>query len=242
MPTETKLRNRETEPAANFGVRGLNPESIRRIEEARKSIGSRRDLAHRAGIALSTLNEALKGEREPRFSTMVAIARALGRPVDWVVTGDEAAGLATISVSAAEFVMVPVLPEAVSAGGGAMLDVNDLEAESQVAFRGEWMRRIGVNPKRAHVLRVKGDSMEPTLSEGDVVLVDTADVEPAGGGLYVLNWSGEAIVKRLDRDFDGALLVTSDAGQRYPPRRIDAAAADQVRIIGRVRWYARTLR
>lgn len=242
MAKEKKLGSDAAAVAADFRDDAPNPEVVRRLNELVSVLGTRTQAAERAGVRYGTLRDALEGRSQPRFSTVARLAEAAGRSLDWVYTGRDAAQLVPLAEPIEGFVLVPVLPEAVSAGAGALLDANDLEVEKQVAFRGEWMRRIGVNPKRAHVLRVKGDSMEPTLSEGDVVLVDTADTEPAGGGLYVLNWSGEAIVKRLDRDFDGALLVISDAGQRYPPRRIDAAAADQVRIIGRVRWYARTIR
>lgn len=242
MTEEIELGSEDDENGSDFREDPPNPELVKRLNLMAEALGGRPAAASRIGVKYSTLRGALSGKAQPKFSTVAKLAEAAARSLDWVYTGSEGGQLVPLAEPIEGFVLVQVLPEAASAGDGALASANDLEVEKQVAFRGEWMRRIGVNPKRAHVLRVKGDSMEPTLSEGDMVLVDTGDTEPAGGGLYVLNWAGEALVKRLDRDFDGTLMVTSDAEHRFPPRRIDAAAADQVRIIGRVRWYARTIR
>lgn len=242
MSEESDLGSEAGSNSSDFRKDPPNPEVVKRLNELAEALGGRPAAAARIGVEYSTLRGALSGKAQPKFSTVARLAEAAGRSLDWVYTGRDTAQLVPLAEPIDGFVLIPILPEAVSAGAGALTDANDLDVEKHVAFRTEWMRRIGVNPKRAHILRVRGDSMEPTLSEGDVVLVDTGDVEPAGGGLFVMTWAGEAIIKRLDRDFDGSLMVISDNAGRYPPRRIDATAADQVRIVGRVRWYARTLR
>lgn len=237
-----EVRSDVTADDRNFGVRDRKSEVAGRIKESITAAGGATAVKERSGLALGTINNAQSGTNLPGTETLIKLAAATGRSIDWLLTGAELGGLPTVSVSASEFVLVPVLPEAVSAGSPAATEGNDLDVEKHVAFRGEWMRQVGVNPKRAHVLRVKGDSMEPTLSDGDVILVDTSDTDPAGGGMFVIGTIDGAQVKRLMRRTDGSLLIISDNREIYPPEVLARADADAFRIIGRVRWYARTVR
>lgn len=64
----------------------------------------------------------------------------------------------------------------------------------------EWMMRK-FNAKAAHIAAfpVQGDSMEPTLKEGDVVFIDTRHRAPSPDGIYALaDEFGGVIVKRLE--------------------------------------------
>lgn len=224
----------------NFPVSRPNRELFQsRLSQLAKEGGrnSRKDLSAITGVPVSSLDKYAAGSREPSFDYLVQIAEGAGVSLDWL------AGLSDDRSRSSEgsFVAIPLLPEAVSAGGGMVAEANDWRVDRLLMFRREWMARIGVNPLRAHVLRVIGDSMEPTLFEGDVVLADVGDQSILGGGLFVVLLEDGPAVKRLDRDDDGAVLVLSD-NDRYRARRVVPPLADTFRIIGRVRWYARTLR
>ena len=85
-------------------------------------------------------------------------------------------------------------------------------------------------PGRVHVVRVRGDSMESTLSSGDRVLVDTTDSAIGQGGVFViLDPDGEVMVKRLRKLPKGSIEVVSD----NPKQPSDVYPADQLRVIGR---------
>jgi SOS-response transcriptional repressor LexA len=200
---------------------------------------SERELARQMGLPQATLNKYMVGKNEPGLDRLIQIARGAGVSVDWLVGLTDAESEAH---DTHEYVSIPLLSEPVSAGDGSLVDANDRSVDKLLKFRADWVRELGVNPLNAHVVRVKGDSMTPTLHEGDVVLVDASDREPVGGGLYVMMKGDEAVVKRLDRDFDGSLLIISDNRAAYEPRRLERNDANQIRIIGRVRWYGRTLR
>lgn len=69
-----------------------------------------------------------------------------------------------------EFLQVPVFDAALAAGAGAH---NHAEAiEGAVAFRKDWLRSIGVAPTSAVIARARGDSMQPTIQDGDMLLID----------------------------------------------------------------------
>lgn len=237
MNKKREVRSATEDAGKNFAVRGLNHEMISRIQSEIARVGTKAAVAKEAGIPLSTLNDALAGGTEPRFSVVSALARHFGRSVEWLERGEEPSAL----VPDTDFVAVPLLPEAASMGDGRDAEANDSIVDRLVMFRREWVSRLGINPLRAHVLPVVGDSMEPTLLGGDVVLCDTGDQSLGGGGVFVVNTEDGPVVKRLERDDEGVVLVVSD-NKRHRVRRVVPPFSDTFRIIGRVRWYARTLR
>ncbi|MFN3387559.1 MAG: helix-turn-helix transcriptional regulator [Allosphingosinicella sp.] len=135
-------------------------------------------------------------------------------------------------------VAVPRLDVGASAGAGA-LDGGEARL-GRLGFDPLWLRRLGVSdPARLSLIRVEGDSMAPTLSAGDEILVDQGDA--AGrlrDGIYVLRMEDALVVKRIARG-PKAVAVRSD-NPAYPswPDCDPAALA----IVGRVVWVGRALR
>jgi phage repressor protein C with HTH and peptisase S24 domain len=85
-----------------------------------------------------------------------------------------------------------------------------------------WLHRRGLKAKHLVGVRVKGDSMEPTLYQGDMVVLNLASTEPRDGGVFAINYEGEAIIKRLVRD-DGSWWLDSDnTDKRRHPRKLCA--------------------
>jgi phage repressor protein C with HTH and peptisase S24 domain len=139
-----------------------------------------------------------------------------------------------------ELVNVPRLDVDASAGPGALAAA---ERElGRIGFDSAWLRRLGLaggSPGRLAVIRVDGDSMIPTLSDGDEILVDRDDDSARlRDGIYVLRTEGALIVKRLAIGPGGKLSVHSD-NKTYPGwSDLDPAAID---VIGRAVWVGRRL-
>lgn len=121
-----------------------------------------------------------------------------------------------------------------SAGAGAL--VGDEVASGAMQLDPRLLEALRLDPAHAAMLRARGDSMEPTIHDGDQMIVDERDrtvgTTPA---IFVLRLDGELLVKRVARD-RASFRVLSD-NPAYPPR-----VADAVEIVGRVVWLARTLR
>lgn len=99
------------------------------------------------------------------------------------------------------------------------------------------LRQLGVRPPAASMIRVEGDSMEPTLAAGDEILVDRDRRRPgARAALFVLRLEGVVMVKRL-RAAGAGIEVLSD-NPAYAPR---LCAAAEVEVIGGVVWLSRAL-
>jgi len=134
----------------------------------------------------------------------------------------------------AEFVFVPRYNVEAGAGAGRVV-----ERESEIgklAFRRDWLAQKGVAVKNLAVIRIKGDSMAPTIRDGALVLVDTGQEKVTQDGIYVLMYEGELVAKRLQVDFAaGGVIIKSD-NPAYDQQHVAKDAAENLYIIGRAIW------
>lgn len=100
-----------------------------------------------------------------------------------------------------------------------------------VFFRKDWFDLHGYVPEKMFAVRVSGPSMETSLWDGDLVVINTDDSTPQDGDVFAINFEGELVIKRLRRDA-GEWWATSDNAdqRRYSPKR----CTEDVKIIGRV--------
>lgn len=135
--------------------------------------------------------------------------------------------------------LVPQLAVGASAGPGATVDGEAVEAG--FAFDPRWLRRLGADTRALSIIAVEGDSMAPTLNDGDDILVDGADTAARlRDGIYVLRMDDALMVKRVARlPVAGRISVKSD-NPLYPSW--PDLAADAVTLVGRVVWTGRRVR
>ncbi|WP_082733439.1 S24 family peptidase [Sphingobium sp. CCH11-B1] len=136
-------------------------------------------------------------------------------------------------------VSIPRLAIGVSAGSGT-LDTTESRVGA-IAFDAQWLRQLGLRPQRASIIHVAGESMLPTLNDGDDILVDHDDgPDRIRDGLYVLRLDGVLMVKRIATGpLRGSFSVISD-NPLYPAwKDVDPAILS---IIGRVVWVGHAVR
>ncbi len=136
-------------------------------------------------------------------------------------------------------VIVPRLDVRASAGHGAS-DQSE-RAIARFGFHPLWLREItGGSAAGLSMIRVSGDSMSPTLADGDEILIDSADAaERLRDGIYVLRVDDGLMVKRLAiNPATRALTIVSD-NPAYPtwPDRDPA----EISVIGRAVWAGRRI-
>lgn len=110
-----------------------------------------------------------------------------------------------------------------------------VEVRGGLAFKRDWLARMGLRPENLSVIAANGESMAPTIHDGEVLLIDHSDTEPRDGKVFALARGDEMVVKRLARDFAGGWIVRSDNSDkaRFGDFHVSDAA---IRIVGRVVW------
>ncbi len=123
-----------------------------------------------------------------------------------------------------------------SAGGGAL---NESEGVlSSLAFRKQWLAKKGINPANASLIYVAGDSMEPTLADRSVVLINHQSTEPHKRRMFAFREGAELFIKRLEKPDINTLIISGD-NPNYPSRVLTRHAMNSIHIIGEVVWTAR---
>jgi phage repressor protein C with HTH and peptisase S24 domain len=206
-------------------------------------------LARSMSVSPSAFRKWLRGEAEPSRERLVALADAAQVSIAWLAKGEgPAPTIARASqggggarsaepargIDPARFIVLPKQAEAAAAGtGNPPPSRPDTE---YIAFRHDWVRAVlGIEPDDLILETAVGESMRPTIQDGDLLLVDTTDRTFSSFGVYVLEIAGERLVKRVQRKLDGTLVLISD-NDTYQPDHVTGAMLDGVTVIGRVVW------
>ena len=202
--------------------------------------GGTRAFAKKVGVSEAVVRKWKNDISDPSREHVVAIADAYGVSLDWLAagrgpmfpSGDGSTAARADSVWEA-FDLVPQYEVMVSAGPGVVVEGERIDA--QLAFRKDWLRRLGLQTRQLALVRADGDSMQPTINDGDALLIDTSKRHLTDGHIYVMRINDELRAKRLQRLVDGSVRISSD-NTIYADEVINAADLDQLHILGRVVW------
>jgi phage repressor protein C with HTH and peptisase S24 domain len=179
-----------------------------------------RGFARDCGFSDTVLRQYLNGQSEPTRPALLAIARAAHVSLEWLASGQ-----ATSQNSAEALAERYVYKE-------------------PLAFETDWLKSEFSNAFENLLLtHVNDDSMEPTLMEGDLILVDTNDRDPEAihHGLYLFKLGDRILIKRLQYLPDNIIRVLSDnsAYEAFSVNLSDKRSG--LSIMGRVVWFGRKL-
>ena len=98
----------------------------------------------------------------------------------------------------------------------------------------DWVlsRCPNANLFKLHIINAFGDSMEPTIKEGDFIIVDTSKTNVAADGIYAIQAGQETFIKRIQRQIDGSVLLLSD-NPHYQPYKVPPEDRETMKIIGK---------
>lgn len=213
------------------------------IARMREAIGdeSVNSFAKRCEIPEATMRGYFNG-KIPSGDKILTIANVAQVSIEWLVSGREAKeqadDVAVNTVLSDQFTLVPRLDVQASAGNGSL--TYSEEPIDLLAFQESWLRDRNINPRFARVLTAKGDSMEPTIRDGDVLLVDTSITNVHDNAIYIVVYNGHTLVKRVNMLRNGSLTIISD-NDRHPPEDVPLAEVPDLHIAGRVMWFGRSI-
>lgn len=232
----------------------FSSQSSERVKSERIRLGlNQAEAADICGVSREMWGKYERGVAVPGGEVLFSFAAA-GADIQHILTGANAgarsddqahqtnqaeAGLVqspSDEFHASELVMVPRYDVTASAGGGSV--VHSELIVDYLAFRQEWVAKMKLNGKRLCLIEVRGDSMEPVLLNGDLVLIDTRVDRLSIDGIYVVQYRDRLLVKRLQTKLDGTVIISSD-NPAYTPEELKPEEAEGLVVVGVVVWYGR---
>lgn len=212
-----------------------------RLEElmAEYGLDTQQQLADFAGVSKGLVGQWFNGSTGLGAKPLSAFDKKTRFSINWLTegTGDKYKThvLPAITESESEDrIRFPRLNAEATCGAGTIND-HYIEVVDYVTVAAAWAReKLGGNLNKIQVITARGDSMEPTIEDGDVMFVDTAIEAFEGDGLYLLWYIDGLKAKRLQSTVGGGLMIISD-NSSYRTETVRGEDLNAVRIIGRIR-------
>lgn len=133
-------------------------------------------------------------------------------------------------------IKIPLYKGTLAAGGGSDNEDGDVIIDD-LTFKKDWLEKnIRAPIAQLRMVKIRGESMEPTIYDGDVVMVDCSQSMPKQDGVYAIWYDGGAIAKRVDIDAPRRQLKLRSDNSNYPA--VDVYDVNDLVVIGRVVWRA----
>ena len=228
-----------------------------RLREARKRAGlSQSELGRRVGTAPTQVCMLEGGKCTASLRNAVRIAEVLNVSTDFLVgyaedprrtadiihelqlaqEGNGTHGARTTPRDEQAQDDVAILEVDTAAGAGALVGYEHVVGHRR--FPRAWLQEQNLVADRCRLIRVVGESMEPTLADKASILVDLGRGERRDGKVFVIRIGEELVVKRTVDDEAGWMLVSDNADKVLWPNRQWPDGAD---VVGQVCWTDRTL-
>lgn len=185
-------------------------------------------LAEVGGVSKTTQVNYESGMRSPDADYLARVA-SQGLDVLYVVTGCRHEP----DADAAHLQPIQRLQVTASAGPGVINDVQGEYLAEVLSVNRSWLQARRLNPSQLRAIEVRGTSMQPVLTDGDVVVVDLSDTQPRSGYVYVMRQGDELLVKYLQLQ-PGGLLRVASANAAFQPYDVDLSKVPEVQVLGRV--------
>ncbi len=207
----------------------------KRIAEIRNRVGqNQNDFAKQVGVSTASLSLYERGAKAPNTDFLHLLNDKFNANLQWLITGKEGSDNKAIA-SDNSYTLLPRYDVTASAGSGSFIDAENIK--DKLSFSTKWLEHIGLNIKNAALLNASGDSMEPTIKDGSVLLLKLDEDEIKDGSIYVIQISGQTFVKRLKRDLKGIQILSDNPV--YEPQHLTYAELEDspMTIAGRVVWF-----
>lgn len=169
----------------------------------------------------------------------IRFAQCYGVSLDWLILGSDCAtesarfdadrsSIGTNDVSPDGYTPIAMYDIEASAGTGHLPGAEAIECV--MLFDTRQLEAEGLDPSQLMGARVRGDSMNNTLRNGDRVIIDRTHRTP--DGVFLLRMGDELRIKRVQRVAGGALMLISD-NPVYERELLGPEDAAGIEIIGR---------
>ncbi len=142
-------------------------------------------------------------------------------------------------LKSSEYAFVPLYDVHAAAGAGSVVEEEPII--DLLVINRAWIRQhIGADTSKLSFLYIEGDSMEPLLRPGELIMIDRSASEVPCDGIYLVRIDGHLMVKRIQRAPGGILIVSSE-NPKYKPIELQLGISEDFAAIGRVVWHGRNM-
>lgn len=205
-----------------------------KLYEQRISVNA---FSKKVGVSQQAISKIIRGETlNPK--NILEIATALGVNPHWLKTGEGSPDADVFAFTSEKdddhTLRVDLLDAELAAHSSGIINLEYPDVISSIFFTHEGVKQIlgRTTTDGVYMFKVPTDSMAPTITQNDIVFIDTNVKEYIGEGVYSFNLNGETYIKRLQRLPTGVIMALSD-NPLYHSFEITEELFDTAKIIGK---------
>ena len=180
-----------------------------RIKLVRKSLEceTQKDFSELVNFPFSRVQDIERGKvKELKASELETLQENFLINSWWLLTGKGEMFISNDTTKNSDNYFIDLLNVRAGAGEGIYNYV--IETVDTISLDKSFFR-TPINTNKIKGIQVDGDSMEPTLRDGDYVLIDE-NINFGTNGIYAIQYGGQILIKRLQFKMDGTILIISD--------------------------------
>lgn len=208
---------------------------------------SQAELAKAVGVSRMSVSKWEKSKAQIKGENLQPLAKALDCDVDWLLDNDQSSEhAATLQIGKQAADLAP--------DSAVVLDLYDIEVSAGhaeliaqsgrgdfITFNREYLNAwLGVNTRNVFLMPVRGDSMEPTLKNKSIIMINRTE-EFIGDGVYAIRFHGKVMIRRLLFSKTGLTVTSDNRDYKEWEMTHDELNTEDFEIIGEVVWSAQKI-
>lgn len=178
-----------------------------RLVKARENLGfNQANFSEKIDLAAQSLARYEKNKVNPSMEFIAKLTDIFNINSNWLLTGKGEMFISNDTTKNSDNYFIDLLNVRAGAGEGIYNYV--IETVDTISLDKSFFR-TPINTNKIKGIQVDGDSMEPTLRDGDYVLIDE-NINFGTNGIYAIQYGGQILIKRLQFKMDGTIIIISD--------------------------------
>ncbi len=212
------------------GLLGITPSYYSSLKQGNKPLSRKliENISQKLGVSKKWL---MTGEGDMNDTSQDDTVKMVPDLV--IKTGGQSPEIRQAKINPSNYSYVPVIEIRLAAGNG--MPVESEQVIDQYVFKTEWLKRVATAKSNLALLFIEGDSMEPLIHHGDIVMIDRGRREIKVGTIFAISINDLVMIKQLD--IKPGTVVVSSFNKAYESFEIPI---NEIRIIGQVIWSAHT--
>ena len=216
------------------------PNTADRISERMIELGlQHKDLVVLSGASKGTVTNWISGVNEPTGKRLIALADALKTTPDYLLTGKETQfirvqGWDDSTPLDDDEVEIPFFKDFSFACGSGSINDTITHEKRRLRMSKATLKGLSIDKGNAVAATASGDSMSPTINDGDTIHIDLGRKTIKDGKIFAVSFGGLQYAKRLYNLPFGGVRIVSDNEDEFEEIRMtaDEAKMQEFQIIG----------